>query len=176
MDLEHLSQITVRDAEGADLLALVAIKGAGSEALHRDRLREAQGSGFRYLVLLAGERLVAFGCLVIRRPATWSDGSDPLHLPCIIDLQVKETCRNQGFGSELIRHMERIAAEMGFEHLYIAVEPGNNPRAYALYQRLGYRSLQTKPYLKVWEFTDSGGRLHHGEDWLVDMVKTLEIK
>jgi hypothetical protein len=45
---ENVSRMRVRDAEEADVPALIAIKGDGSEALHRDRLRDAEGSGFRY--------------------------------------------------------------------------------------------------------------------------------
>lgn len=174
MDLERPSRVTIRDAVEADLPALVAIKGAGSEALHHDRLSDALSSGFRYLVILAGEELVGFGCLVIQRPHYWSDGGDTQYLPCIIDLQVEKTRRSQGFGSQLIRQIERIAAQAGFERLYIAVEPRDNSRAYALYQRLGYQSVQPEPYLKAWKFINSGGKLHRGEDWMVDMVKSLK--
>lgn len=165
--------ITIRDARAADLPALMDIKGEGSEALHRDRLRDAQNPTCRYLVLLENGEIIGFACLVIQRPAYWSDGGETEHLPCIIDLQIKESPRGQGYGSEFIRQIEATAARSGFKQLYIAVEPLDNPRAFALYQRLGYQQLQPEPYLKAWEFTDSSGRLHHGEDWLVDMVKSL---
>jgi GNAT superfamily N-acetyltransferase len=165
--------ITIRDAQLADLPALMAIKGEGSAALHRDRLRDAQNPTFRYLVLLKDGEIIGFACLVSQRPAYWSDGGDTEHLPCIIDLQVKESRRGQGFGSEFIRQIEAIAAWSGFKQIYIAVEPLDNPLAYALYQRLGYQQIQPEPYLKAWDFTDSAGMLHCGEDSLVDMVKAL---
>ena len=41
---DDLSSMTVRDAETVDIPALTAIKGAGSEALHRDRLKDARDS------------------------------------------------------------------------------------------------------------------------------------
>ena len=69
--------------------------------------------------------------------------------------------------------MERIAQEAGYGQLYISVEPLNYPRAYALYQRLGYEKIQSEPYQKIWEFQDSEGKVHRGEDWVVDMVKQL---
>ena len=163
----------VRDAVQTDVVALTAIKGDGSEAVHRDRLRGAQGSGFRYLVLLADQDIIGFACLVSRRPAYWSDADDTQHLPQIVDLQVKESHRGQGYGSKFVRAIERIAVEAGFGNLYISVEPLNNPRVYALYQRLGYQPLQWEPYRKTWEFTDSEGKVHRGEDWVVDMEKQL---
>jgi GNAT superfamily N-acetyltransferase len=165
--------ITVRDADETDLPALIAIKGDGSEALHRDRFREAREGSYRYLVLLRGHEVIGFALLLFRRPASWSDANDTEHLPGIVDLQVAASQRGQGYGSAFIRAIEREAARAGCDHLYIAVEPADNPRAFALYQRLGYQPLQPEPYLKAWEFTDSGGIKHQGEDWLVDMVKPL---
>jgi ribosomal protein S18 acetylase RimI-like enzyme len=171
MASDNVPRMTVRDAEEADVPALVAIKGAGSEALHRDRLRDARGPGFRYLVLSVGPDLVGFACLVFRRPAYWSDADDTRHLPQIVDLQVEEAHRGRGYGSALVHALEHITAAAGYGQLYLSVEPVNNPRAYALYQRLGYRELQPEPYRKVWEFKDSAGQVHRGEDWAVDMVK-----
>jgi GNAT superfamily N-acetyltransferase len=163
----------VRDAEEADVSALTAIKGAGTEALHRDRLRDAQGPSFRYLVLLADQEIIGFACLVMRRPASWSDAGDTRHLPQIVDLKVQESQRGRGYGSAFVGAIERIASAAGYRQLYLGVEPLSNPRAYALYRRLGYQPLQSEPYREVWEFTDSAGDTHRGEDWVVDMVKQL---
>src|SRR5690349_13935870 len=127
---ENVSGITVRDAEQADVPALTAIKGAGSEALHRDRLRDARGSGFRYVVLVVDQELIGFACLVMRRPAYWSDADDTQHLPQIVDVQVKGSYRGRGYGSYFVRAIERIAAEAGYRQLYLSVEPSTNPRAY----------------------------------------------
>ena len=173
VDPGMVPRIIVRDVQETDVPALTAIKGAGTEALHRDRIRDAQGKGFRYLALLAGQEIVGFACLVIRRPAYWSDGNDTHHLPQIVDLQVKESHRGQGYGSEFVRAIERIASEAGYSYLYLSVEPLNNPHAFALYQRLGYEKIQSEPYRKIWEFQDSDGQKHRGEDWVVDMVKQL---
>ncbi len=173
MDTNKSAGIMVRDAEEADVPALTAIKGAGTETLHYDRLREAHGSGLRYLVVVVDHVLVGFACLVIRRPASWSDAADTQHLPQIVDVQVKEAYRGQGYGSAFVDAIERIAVNGGYRHLYLSVEPADNPRAYALYRRLGYQPLQAEPYRKLWAFTDSAGAVHRGEDWVVDMVKRL---
>jgi ribosomal protein S18 acetylase RimI-like enzyme len=173
VDSGMVPRITVRDVEKVDVPVLTAIKGVGTETLHRDRLRDAQSTGFRYLVLLADKEIVGFACLVIRRPQYWSDADDTQHLPQIVDLQIKESHRGRGYGSDFLRAIERIASEAGYAHLYLSVGPLNNPRAYALYQRLGYEKIQSEPYRKIWEFHDSDGKKHHGEDWVVDMVKQL---
>ena len=173
MNSEIVFRITVRDAEAADVPALTVIKENGTESLHRDRLRDARGTGFRYLVLLAQEEIIGFACLVFQRPAYWSDGDDPHHLPQVVDLMVRESHRGQGYGSAFMREIERIARETGAETLYIAVESLDNPRAYSLYRRLGYEQIQSEPYQKTWEFQDSQGKVYRGESWIVDLVKQL---
>jgi GNAT superfamily N-acetyltransferase len=134
--------ISVRDAREADLPALVAIKGGDSEALHRDRFRDALSGGFRYLVLLRGQDVIGSACLVSRRPAAWSDAGDTQHLPQIVDLQVAEARRGQGCGSAFVRAIEREAARAGHQQLFVSVEPADNPRAHALYQRLSHMSIR----------------------------------
>jgi GNAT superfamily N-acetyltransferase len=167
------SRITIQNAEPADVPALTALKGEGSEAVHQDRLRDAASPTFRYLVVLVNGELVGYGCLVFRRPAHWSDADDSEQLPQMVDLRVAESYRGQGYGSAFIGAMERIAAEAGSQELYVRVAALDNPRAFALYRRLGYRPLQAEPYPKHWEFTDSSGKLHSGEDRLIDLVKPL---
>jgi len=165
----------VRDAVEADVPALTTIKGEGSEAIHRDRVRDAQGEGFRYLVLLAEQEIFGFACLVYRRPAYWLEGDDTQHLPQVVDLEISASHRGQGYGSAFMHHIERIAYEDGFRQIFLTVEPEDNPLAYALYLRLGYQPLQPEPYLSTWGFTDSEGKMHRGELWVVDMVKQLKI-
>ena len=94
-------------------------------------------------------------------------------LPRIVDLQIEETYCSHGYRSEFICQLEKTAAETGSIQLYMAVDPVDNPDANALYLRLGYQPLQLKPYRKFWQFADSRGNLHRGEDWIVDLVKEL---
>ena len=171
--IDKAALITIRAAVLADLPALVTIKGADSEAMHRDRLGDAQDPSFRYLVLVAEGTVIGFACLVMRRPAYWSDGADPTHLPQIVDLQVTVGQRGRGYGTVFIQTLEQMAVAAGYACLYISVEPVDNPRSYALYRRLGYQPLQLAPYPKSWTFTDSAGTIHQGEAWVVDMVKEL---
>jgi GNAT superfamily N-acetyltransferase len=155
------------------LPALTAIRP--QEAVHRGRLRDAAASAdYDYYVLVRGAEIVGFGALVFRRPASWANANDERNLPEINDLHVAEMERGKGYGSQAIRLMEQKAAEAGAERLYISVEPLHNPRAYALYQRLGYEAIQTEPYFHAWAAVDGDGNVQRGEDWLVDTVKTLQ--
>jgi GNAT superfamily N-acetyltransferase len=167
----YRDDLRVREAQASDLATLTRLKAPG--ALHRDRLRDAQLPGFRYLVLELGDHVIGFACLVFARPASWSDAHDPSCLPQIVDVQVAPEQRGKGYGTFLIASLEQLAVQHGCRELYLAVDPLHNPRALALYQRLGYRKLQPEPHFTHWEFVDSGGNLHAGDDWTVDMVKEV---
>jgi len=166
-----MGAIILRDAEVSDLPALTKIRS--SEAVHRGRLRDAQRSDFRFFVLELAQEIIGFVCLVFHRPQTWSDPDDTRHLPQIVDLYIAETQRNQGYGSEAIHIMEGIVAEAHIKQLYVAVEPLYNPRAYTLYQRLGYQQLQEEPSFHSWEAMDGDGQIQSGELWLVFMMKVV---
>jgi len=164
--------ITLRDAALSDLPALTAIRS--SAAHHRGRLRDAAHPDFRYLVILHGLTIVGFVCLVFRRPASWLNADDTQHLPQIVDLHIEESWRGRGYGSAAVRLIEHIVLQLDYHKVYIAVEPQNNPRAYALYQRLGYQALQLQPYHHVWAAIDGDGNTDRGEAWLVDMEKRVQ--
>jgi GNAT superfamily N-acetyltransferase len=159
----------VRDATEKDIEALTNIKE--TSALHRDRLRDAKLFTFRYLILEEDANLIGFACLVFSRPESWSDARDTRNLPQIVDLQIAPPLRGKGYGTYLIGELEQLVTQQGYKEIFVAVDPMNNLRAYSLYQRLGYQQLQKEPYLKHWEFIDSDGVLHRGDDWIVDMVK-----
>ncbi len=161
-------RLTVRDAAEADIAALTEIKGAGSETVHSMRLRDARAGDIRYLVVRLGEEPIGFGVLVLRRP-----DADSQNLPEVDDLEIRDTLRGRGYGTALLSTIEQIARSYGFHQIYLQVEPVNNPRAYALYQRLGYQTEQTQPHYIAWEYVDSAGKLVRGEEWVIDMVKQL---
>lgn len=154
-----------------DIPALVAVRP--SAGLHKGRLLDAQHSTFRYLIMQQEGQLVGFASLVFRRPASWLNADNTQHLPEINDLYIAEAERGKGYGTAAISTMERMAAEAGYQQLYISTEPIDNPRAYSLYQRLGYHPVQSEPYHHLWAAVDGEGHTHRGEAWLVDMVKSL---
>jgi GNAT superfamily N-acetyltransferase len=171
MGLACSDRVIVRDATAEDMSALSRLKQP--EALHRDRLRNALSPTFRYVVSERSGQVIGFGCLVFVRPQGWSDAHDTSRLPALVDLQIEPAFRGQGYGANLINALEQMAAASGFRELFLRVDPVNNHRAYSLYKRLGYLPLQANPYMRYWEFVDSRGGLHKGDDWTVDMAKSL---
>ena len=173
MSSEHMITTTIRDAIETDIPRLTSIKGPASEAIHHDRLRDAQQASFRYLVMLADEIVIGFACLVYQRPSYWSDAKNDQYLPQIVDLQIEESHQGRGYGCAFLQQLEKMAAEAGSNRLYLSVDPVNNPGALAWYRRRGYQSVHSEPYRKFWQFTDSRGTLHKGDDWIIDLVKEL---
>ena len=168
-----MAGVTVRDAHTVDLGGLMAIRYADHPAIHRDRLRDAAAQHLRFLIAERAETIIGFGLLVFTRPATWPDAGTTDRLPQVVDLYVTEALRDQGIGTLIIRRMEELAVSAGHNDLFLGVDPKHNPSAYALYVRLGYQPLQSKAYQDHWRFTDSDGNVHEGNDWNIDMVKTL---
>jgi GNAT superfamily N-acetyltransferase len=173
MALDTTTSIVVRDARPSDLDGLCAVRYADHLAIHRDRLRDADGQQLRYLVAQVEETIVGFAMLAFRRPPSWGDADSAEYLPGIVDLFVAESWRGRGVGTLIMRHMEKLALCAGHNELYLGVDPVENRQAYDLYLHLGYHPLQTEPYPSHWRFVDSEGRLHEGEEWNIDMVKVL---
>lgn len=166
-------QLQLRDAAASDLPDLVALRS--DEAHHRGRLRDANAGGFRYFIIQRRTQPVGFVCLVFKRPISWANTADQTHLPEISDLFVVKHQRGLGCGSYAIHNLERIVIQSGGDRLYIAVEPAANPRAFALYRRLGYAPLQTEPFYHRWAAVDGDGITQQGDAWLVNMVRTLAV-
>ncbi len=158
----------IRIAQPADADALAMVKSG--RGLHRDRIAAQARDRLYVYVAQQAETLCGFGMLVLDQVADWPE---VYPLPQIIDLFVAADARGRGVGSDLIRAMEDKARSLGRESIHLRVEPETNPRALALYERLGYRQLFDKPRRDVYDFTDSEGVRHQGVEWVVDMRKRL---
>jgi GNAT superfamily N-acetyltransferase len=165
--------VEIREACPEDLERLCAARYTKTPAIHLDRLRDAAAGYVRLLIAEEPERIVGFALLVFRRPSHWSDGHVSDRLPQVVDLYVIPERRGEGIGAALLAAMEDMASASGHSALFLGVDPLYNPRAHALYQRLGYRAVQDAPYREHWEFDDSDGSHHEGDEWTLDMVKEL---
>jgi ribosomal protein S18 acetylase RimI-like enzyme len=56
----------------------------------------------------------------------------------IFSAHVEGDYQSRGIGTAIIAHLEKIAVERGFKHMRLMVGK-DNPRAQALYERLGYQ-------------------------------------
>jgi GNAT superfamily N-acetyltransferase len=86
-------------------------------------------------------------------------------VPDIFDLYVHANFRSKGIGTQIITACEQMVRSAGYEKLGLAVNPDLNPRAYTLYQRLGYSAITQDKYLD--------GIYGGVEDWVIDLEKSL---
>jgi GNAT superfamily N-acetyltransferase len=85
--------------------------------------------------------------------------------PDLFDLYVHPACRSQGIGTQIILACEQLVWAAGYDKLGLAANPDLNPRAYTLYQRLGYSATGKDKYLD--------GIYAGVEDWVIDLEKSL---
>ena len=160
--------VTIRDANAADLDALVGIRNTPD--IFTKYFREAEEIGTRFLVYVQDNRIMGFGRLKLRQPIR---GLTRKSRPTVSDLYVAPNSRSRGIGSALIAIMEEMAVDLGYARIYMGVDPIENPRALALYKRLGYIPLQKEPYLARGTFQDESGNVSEKSYWRVDLVKSL---
>jgi len=123
--------------------------------LFRQAYEEMRG-GSRLLLILEQLRPQAvIGQIFIQ----WNSGdprlADGTARGYLYALRVKPAFRGHGFGTRLLQAAERELIDRRMQAASIGVEK-NNPRARALYERLGYRLIGDDP--GRWSYID-----HHGK-------------
>ena len=94
-------------------------------------------------------------------------------IPEIYRLTVSENRQSRGIGSRLVAEIEAEAGRRGFSQMGLGVAH-KNPRAYALYERLGYQEL-VGSYFDCYVALDMNGNQHHISDECRFMSKRLSI-
>jgi ribosomal protein S18 acetylase RimI-like enzyme len=93
----------------------------------------------------------------------YADGSERAYL---YSLHVMPPLQGLGIGTSLLTAAERLLVERGFRWASIAAAK-DNPRARALYERLGYHVIAENP--GKWSYTDPDGMVHHVDEpsWIL---------
>jgi hypothetical protein len=68
---------------------------------------------------------------------------------------------------------ERIARVAGCEHLYVGVNPVENPRWLEFFRRRGYQAIQAEPYRKREARSSDDGQSDEVLAWRQDLVVDL---
>jgi len=158
------SRIVIRPACPTDLNALSELRPP--RGLHEDRFEPDK----QYVLAEIDGKPAGFGVIHFRGDPMWER---PEQVPLVMDVWVVPNLRRRGIGSRMIRALEQSARERGFSRVYIQVQADKNPRAVELYKRLGYQTLQSKPYPDLFHEVDEQGNVREGTEVIVDMQKLL---
>jgi ribosomal protein S18 acetylase RimI-like enzyme len=158
------SRIVIRPARPTDLNALADLRPP--KGLHEERF----DSDKQYVLAEIDGKPAGFGVIHFRGDPMWER---PEQVPLVMDVWVAPNLRRRGIGSRMIRALEQSARERGFARVYIQVQVDKNPRAVELYKRLGYQTLQSKPYRDFFHEVDDQGNVREGSEVIVDMQKLL---
>ncbi len=157
--------LTVRDLTADDLPGL-AWSGTPSHLGYVARLLERVPDGaVDYLVACtpSGASVAKGGIICDQRPATG----------VITQLAVRSELQSLGVGTLLITAAETRLRERGLRQAELDVEEGN-PRARALYERLGYVAYGSAP--ESWDQEAPDGTIYHYETTCTLMRKALDVE
>lgn len=82
-----------------------------------------------------------------------------------------ESLRSRGIGTAIVRAAEDLAVRRGIGRLGLGVG-ADNPRARALYERLGYRPVAD--YVGRWSYERPAGTVHEVADPCTFLVRVLD--
>ncbi|WET81647.1 GNAT family N-acetyltransferase [Amycolatopsis sp. QT-25] len=165
--------VTVKPCQEEDIALLREhIPTPGQPERHTTRFERQQHGHSTFLIAWAGALPVGAGELL------WRGCSAPeinQHYPDCPELNGLDVwppeLRSRGIGTALIAAAEKLAHQHGRHRIGLGVDDGN-PRAAALYLRLGYRETG-RHYLDRYAYVDSDGTRHEIADPARFLVKDL---
>lgn len=128
----------VRTADATDIAGLCSVRN--NETLFMSYLKQQENK--EVIVAVAetdDEDRVILGFAVLKLQGKL--------VPKLSDLYVKEIYCGQGAGSALIRYREECAKELGYNEMFVSVDPAENPKMIKLISKHGYHAI-SKPYSK----------------------------
>ena len=123
-------------AESAGVPVGMLVSCAGME-LNRINLRTFP----QFFPLLGLKRTIGFLLRGVTLPGGREAEKDEYY---ISNLGVSSSARGQGLGSQLLKYAEQIALASGLQKTSLLVG-SHNDRAHQLYERVGYRTVETVP-------------------------------
>ncbi|MEX1007327.1 MAG: GNAT family N-acetyltransferase [Acidimicrobiia bacterium] len=140
--------------------SMFRVRPGFEEVDYDERVHEVRRTGAEWFVAWEDDE-EAIGWVIVE----WSGTSRQPGYPNLRDLFVRADRRNDGIGTALIAHIEALAVDRTCRQIGLALNPTLNPRAHALYVRLGYVYDGGEAYLD--------GVYGGAEDWVIDLHKNL---
>ncbi len=169
---DQLRDLAVRPLARADLEALAEHLPESPGRTHEDDLIEQGGRALSMLVAWSGARPVGYGLIHWPGPRAASVAGALGGIPEIYRLFVHESERARGVGSRLLCELEALARGRGLAQVGLGVGI-SNPRARALYERVGYTEAGVGSYDDVWFYLDGSETRVEVRDRCHFLVKPL---
>jgi ribosomal protein S18 acetylase RimI-like enzyme len=166
MEAEHTGvanvPLTVRDLAEADVPHLVGLSSGPGLAKMPEHLERARRGDVDLLVVCPPS-----GLPVAKGAVSWDEKPDA---GVLWGLRVRAELRSLGIGSVMIEAIEGRIRARGLSHAELAVEE-DNPRARALYERLGYVAHGSEP--ASWDQQEPDGTIRKYETTCTLLRKDL---
>ncbi len=134
---ERAQEISVKEVTAKDLLELDRIMPFGPKNYHQERLKMQQDGKSVYLIARNGTELAGHAELILGGPKESEVKESLSDIPEINGAEVRPEMQSNGIGTQIILAAEQAAREKGYKQICLGVSE-KNPRARALYERLGY--------------------------------------
>ena len=138
MSIDGGAYTAIRSAQRGDLIASTLVRPSFDLMEARRRLVWCRNSDCAWY--LYWEESDVLGWVLV----SWQGKETAPKYPDLFDLYVRQDSRGRGIGTQLVYFCEEMASKWGFKKIGLAVNHTANPRALALYQRLGYRVIDTR--------------------------------
>ena len=163
--------MVVGECRRDDVAALERQLPTGRNRYHDARYRRQCDGLSTYLVAWQGDVPVGAGEVLWQGPKEPEVRDRLPDCPEINGLAVVAERRSRGIGTAIVHAAERLAAGRGRHRIGVGVDD-HNPRAAALYGRLGYRDADCR-YLDRYDHVDDDGVRHEIADPCRFLTKPL---
>jgi GNAT superfamily N-acetyltransferase len=163
--------VIVRACRQQDVAELERHAPTGPNRYHEARYRRQSAGCGTFLIAFLDEVLVGSAEVM------WCGPKEPAvrdrfpDCPEINGLAVVHQHRSQGIGTTIVHAAEELAAQRGHHRIGLGVDD-QNPRAAALYRRLGYQDAGCR-YLDRYDHIDQHGIRHEIADPCIFLIKAI---
>ena len=166
----RIGDLRIADCRAEDVAALESAMPAGTA--HATHYAMSLAGARSYVLAWLGAEPVGTAVVLWAGFHEQSNREALPGVPEICSVHVAEQARGRGIGTALITRAERRIAARGFPRAGIGVAD-DNPRALALYARLGYTGTGLRT-TGTYPWTDVGGKSHEATETDAALVKDLE--
>lgn len=168
-------KLQIRPVRKKDIPLLDQQLGFGYRGKHAKRYEMQRTGQSTYLIAWEANGPVGHG-LVKWNPQHEHAALKPLNVeacPDLEDLLVHPNLRGRGIGTAILKRALMVARRRGCKRIGLSVGESDNPRARALYERIGFSDAGLGPIKMGGAYTDKDGKACRWEEICIYLIKPL---